>query len=736
MRLKLIPFFAGLLLTVLASAPFANAAGFCGDPATRPWCDSSLSPSDRTTLLLEAMTPEQRISMLGGDDVAALVSPDYTGIAEGIPDLGIPDLLMADGPVGVRVGKATAMPSTMALAATFNRSLAWKYGAVLAAETKSKGNDMLFGPTIDIMRTPLAGRSFETFGEDPLLTSELTVPYIEGVQDNGVIATAKHYVGNNQEGWGGADADKALPGTSPAGLVHAGARTMVDARIGERAMQEIYLPAFVAAVREAKVGAVMCAYNKVNTNYACENEGLLDGRLRKQMGFSGMVVADYFAVYDTAKAVKAGLTMEPWPGQVLGPDRLNQALEQGTLTQADIDERAGEYLNTLFQYGMFDRDPYVRNEDTIDWEGHDQVARQVGAQSLTLMKNDGLLPLDQSAGQSVALIGPGVNRMIKGGGSSEINAHSFTSPVTSFTERLGADKVTVADGKSLSAAVDAAKQSDVAIVIAGNYMTEFVDRRCLSLECPPAYGDQDALISAVAEANPRTVVVLETGAPVLTPWRDQVSALVSAWYPGQSPGPVLADLIYGVTDPGGRLPVTFPADEAQIPLSANSSLYPGVDDILSYADGVNVGYRSYRMRGQTPAFAFGSGLSYTKFRAGKLKVLPPRKGAFARVQTRVTNIGERDGFAVPQLYLKTGPVREGTPTPIRLAGFRKLELNPGESAKVTFALTRRNLSFYNVTKKKWVLNGSCPRVFLGWSSAELRSQATLPLSKNCGKVAD
>lgn len=708
----------------------ASAQGRCGSTAGRPWCNTKLPGQERAVLLLKAMTPDQRISLLAGDDLAALASPDYTGIADGIPELGLPDLLMADGPVGVRVGQATAMPSSMALGATFNPALARRYGAVLADETRGKGNDMLFGPTVDIMRTPLAGRAFETYGEDPFLVTSMTVPFIKGVQTRGVIATAKHYIGNTQEGWAGEDADLAVPGAAVGGLVREGNRMMVDARIGERAMREIYLPPFEAAVREANVGAVMCAYNKVNFHYACENKGLLDGRLRKQLGFEGMVVADYLSIYDTAKAVRAGLTMEPWPGLVLGPDRLKQEIAAGNLTQADIDLRAGQYLRALFAHGFFDRKAYNRDEAAIDWAGHDRVARRVGAESLTLLKNNGLLPLKPSAKQSVALIGPGVDRIIKGGGSSDVDPKSFDSPAETFTARLGAGRVTVLDGSDQGAAVEAARQSDVAIVIAANYMTEFVDRRCVSLQCPPAYGNQDQLIREVAKANRKTVVVLETGGPVLTPWRGRVAALISAWFPGQNPGPALADVIYGKVDPGGRLPVTFPRTERQIPLAGNERLYPGIGNVLSYGDGVNVGYRSYRTRKARPAYPFGHGLSYTRFAMNRPVRSKPRKGEVARVVVRIRNVGRRTGFAVPQAYLKLNRSNRQF-APIRLAGFGKVGLKPGKARKLSIGFSRRDLSIYRPGAKKWVLATRCPRIVIAWSSAGEGKTVPLRIGKRC-----
>lgn len=727
----IVGFFLAVLAVAGAAVP-AGAAGVCGDPGTRPWCNTSLTPAKRTELLLAAMTPDERTGMLGGDDPAAISNPNYQGKADGVPALGIPDLLLADGPFGVRVGPGTFMPSSQALGATFSPSLARRYGALLGNEARLKGIDVLYGPTLDVMRTPLAGRSFETIGEDPLLIGRLGAGVIEGIQSEGVIATAKHFAGNTQEGYGGADANAAQPGTSVVvlgGLVKEGNRMQVDAKIGERAMHEIYGAPFETAVRQAKAGAVMCAYNKVNTLFACENRDLLDGLLRKQWGFRGMVIADYLALHNPTLAVKAGLTFEAWPGNLYGLSHLNMLKGQSRVSQADIDARAAEYLETLFRFGVFDRDPYVRDDAAIDWPAHNSVAREVSAQSLTLLKNRGVLPLKADPGK-VAMIGPAVSLDINGGGSSAIEMKSFESPLDSMTARLGPANVVAYTGSNPAVAASKAAQADVAVVVAGNFMTEGMDRACLSLECPlvPMLGDQDAMIEAVAKKNPNTIVVLQTGAPVTTPWRNDVAGLIAAWYPGQAVGPALTSVLFGDRDPGGRLPSTFPASETQIPLFGKPALYPGISNVLSFGDGVDVGYRSYRKRGQKPAYPFGFGLSYTSFRAGKPVRVKPHKGEFARVRVKITNTGRRTGYAVPQLYLLLAKRSKGM-APVRLAGFTKVSLGPGKSRRVSIPLTRRDLSVYS--SGGWKLVNRCPRVAVGFSSARFTGETGLVGSRKC-----
>lgn len=725
----------------------ASAAGRCGDPATRPWCDTSLSPDKRADLLLAELTDAETISLLGGDDLGGVAggAGTHTGTGDGVERLGVPTIYLSDGPAGSRSGEATAMPSPIALGATFDRRLAARHAATIADEVVRKGNDIVFAPTVDIVRNPLAGRVFEAIGgEDPYLASELAVPWIRAVQRKGVIANVKHYMGNNQEGTGPL-ADEARPGNflvSLGTLATTGNRMRIDARIGERTMRELYLPMFEAAVKRADVGSVMCAYNKVNGPYACENRPVLEDILRGDWGFDGFTIADYGAAHNTAASLTSGLDFEPWPGTVYGSPAVNSALATGAATMADVDEHVRRYLRTLFAYGAFDRDAFVADEAAIDKAAHARQARKVAEAGITLLRNDGTLPLERRKLDSIAVIGAGASEFVTGGGSSEIRPYSFTSTVEGVTQTAGPGvAVTGDDGSDPARAAELARGSDVAVVVATSYSTEGVDRRCLSLECPTAFGDQDALIEAVADANPRTVVVIQSGGPVLTPWAKRVGAVLEAWYPGSEGGSAIARVLFGKVDAQGRLPVTFPRSEAQLPTAGDENAYPGVDDVVTYDEGLLVGYRHYDARRLKPAYEFGYGLSYTRFRYSGLRVRAAHRGsakrrrALARVSVAVTNTGDRRGVAVPQLYLGL-PSHPGVGQPPQaLKGFKRVALAPGQTRRVRFSLDRRALSYWDVKADRWRLDRGCARVFVGSSSRKTPLEATLAVHERCGPDA-
>ena len=704
----------------------AGAAGRCGNPAERPWCDTSLTPQARAKLLLAELTAAERIGLLGGDDPTGILDIEHTGTSNGIDRVGLPPLYFSDGPVGASNGHATAMPSPLALGATFSPDLARRYGATIADEVKKKGNDVLFAPTLDILRTPLAGRAYETFGEDPLLTTRLGVPWVKGAQAQGVIATAKHFAMNNQEGFGGKLADQARPGdptVALGGLATSGSRFDVDARVDARTLREVYLKPFEAAIK-AGVGSVMCAYNLVNGHYACENRELLDRYLRRTFGFRGMVSADYGAVHDTVASLKGGLDFEPWPGNLYGPAAIEAALADGKATLAKVDRAALAYLETVFRFGVADRPAHPDDDALIAKRAHANVAQQVSENSIVLMKNDGLLPLNRKRLKSVALIGAGVDSFVTGGGSSDVEPFSYTSPLSAIKKIVRAGtRVEAVPGTDFEAAVKAASRAQVAVVFAPDYLTEGVDRRCLRLECPPVYGDQDELIRKVVKANGKTVVVLETGGPVLTPWRGKVAGLLEAWYPGSRGGAAIARVLFGRIDPGGRLPATFPQRESQLPTAGDSWLYPGVDDVLRYKDGVEVGYRSYLKRGVKPAYAFGHGLSYTRFRLGKLKVLSGGKGNIARLRFRVQNLGRRPGVAVPQIYLRLPGSPKRSP---KLAGFTKLRLAPDKARMVTIPIPVREAQVFK-PGGGWKTPRGCAEVLLGTSSQAIKARRKIGL---------
>jgi beta-glucosidase len=715
----------GLLAAGVVLLPAtAAAAGRCGD---HPWCDTTLSADARAGMLLQALTPDEKIGLLAGDDltgVCACYPGSHTGTENGVPRLDVPRVLFSDGPVGPRQGQATAMPIPMALAATFDRSLAVAHGAVIGDEARHKGNDIVFGPTVNIMRTPLAGRTFEAYGEDPYLDSQMAVGWIRGLQAQGVIADVKHFAANNQEG-ASPLANAGAPGQPLGPPAVEGNRMLVDERIDERTLREVYLPHFEAAIKQAHAGTVMCSYNHVNGTYACENDHLIHQILEKEWGFDGMVLADYGAAHDAGASLRGGLDFEPWPGLAYGPLQVRLALTLGQGTQAQVDEHVRRYLRTLFAFGVFDRAAYADDDSRIAKAAHAQTAQGIEESAITLLENRRhTLPL--GAPKTIAVIGEPATTFTTGGGSGNVKPFAFHDPLTAIKRRAAGAKVVYDDGSDPARAAATAKAADVAIVFAADYQSEGADRACLTLECPDVHGDQDGLIERVAAAQPQTVVVLETGGPVLTPWRDRVAALLEAWYPGQEGGPAIARVLFGDADPGGRLPATFPRSEADLPTAGDPEAYPGVGETETYKEGLLVGYRFFDARAKQPAYPFGFGRSYTRFRFSKLAVR--RRGPRVKVALTVRNAGARAGAAVPQVYVAMPPAA-GEP-PRQLKAFAKLRLDRGEARRVRFTLGRRAFAHW---ADGWQVTPGCYRVLAGSSSRALPLRRRVAMSGgSCG----
>jgi beta-glucosidase len=743
----------------------------CGDVETRPWCDTRLSAAERTALLLARMTLEQKISLLSGDDYMAPATGDpYVGVVRGIPELGIPDIRMSDGPVGVRGSPTTAMPVPLALAASFNPELAYRTGAAVGNEVRHKGNNLLHAPVGDLIRNPLAGRTFETFGEDVLLASRLTAEWVRGAQDQGVMANPKHYLMNTQEGMVGVPPVVAL----------LGGRHLVNAVVDERSLRETYLPPFEAAVKEADAASLMCAYNFVNGPAACGSRELLQDILRDDWGFDGFVVSDYLlAIKDTASSLNNGAEIEMPYGMFYQPLLIQTAVLSGQVSLETIDTRVGNILRTLFRFGFFDRAAYVRNDDLIDHAAHAAVAQETAEQGMVLLRNEGLLPL-RGALRRIAVIGTSAVERPSGGGSSNVVPIRFLSPLDAFVERAGpAMEVVYADGNDRAAAAALAASADVALVFVADRATEGVDKLCLELDCtladlpdallldaagepapgvpnalldplltnpatrplvdalfgpillgaplvPVSHRDQDGLIEAVATAQPATAVVLQTSGPVLTPWRERVAALLAAWYPGQEGGRAIARVVFGDTDPGGRLPVTFPQSALDSPVSGRPDRYPGIANQAQHSEGIFIGYRWYDAEGITPAYPFGYGLSYAAFCYARFAVTSHGSGAV--VTAEVTNVGERAGWAIPQMYVALPSPGPDVPQPkAALKGFSKHWLAPNQTAQLRFELSARDLGYWDASRDLWTLAPGCYAFSLGASSRDRPLQATLPL---------
>jgi beta-glucosidase len=723
-RLALI--LAAALLGTLA--PHAAAAGRCGD---HPWCDTELSPDARAELLLAELTEDERIGLLGGDEFQGVLGAEgtHTGTSDGVPRLDLPTVYFTDGPVGVRSGQATAMPVPMGLAASFDTKLARLHGETIGAEARAKGNDVVYAPTVNILRTPLWGRAFETYGEDPYLTERIGVGWIGGAHSTGQIVNVKHYAANNQEG-AGEQADESRPGQPFGPPSTEGSRFTVNVVVDERALREIYLPQFEAAVKEANVGSVMCAYPRVNGAFACENGHLLKEILRDDWGFKGFVLADYGAAKMTGASLNNGLDFDPWPAITYNPMNVRAAVTSGEADFERVNEHVRAILRTLFAYGFFDREAYVYDDDQIDKARHLRAAQRIEEGAITLLRNKRrTLPLRRGKKlRSIALIGTTADEFTTGGGSANVKPFKFVSPREAIEKRAGKRvKVRFDDGSDPESSAAVAKESDVAVVFAADYQTEFVDRRCISLQCPPWNGDQDALIERIASANRRTVVVLETGGPVLTPWRGKVAAVLEAWYPGAGGGPAIARVLFGDVDPGGRLPATFPRTEEHYPYAGDREAYPGVAEEVKYKEGVLVGYRWFDAKGLPPAYPFGHGLSYTKFRYGRLSVRRRKRGG-ALASVTVRNAGRRRGVEVPQLYLGLPSPGAGVVQPPRqLKGFRKLVLRPGRRARVRFRISPRALSYWHTGSGSWRVAPGCYGVMLGRSSRRIVRSARLPL---------
>ncbi|MCZ4500255.1 MAG: glycosyl hydrolase [Marmoricola sp.] len=747
--LPLLPVAAPL---VAGSATAAVPAAPCPSAAAHPWCDTTLSADARAQRFLSAMKLNEEIALVGGQGaINNGFTGKHTGISVAVPRLGLPEIYFTDGPVGVRQGQATAMPNPIALAATWDAGSAYAYGHTVGSEARAKGNDVILGPTVNLARNPQNGRGYESFGEETNLISQTGVAWIKGAQDAGVIADVKHFAVNNQEGQFGIPPIVSLNGD----------RRIVDAEVDARTLREVYLPHFEAAVKQGDVGTVMCSYNRINGVYACQNKETLQKILEEQWGFKGFVVADYGASKDTVKGMNNGLDFVPAQGstdQTYSPLQIGTAIALGAVKKSTLDGHVLRILRTLFAFGYFDRLPYVNDDAQIDDAADRLVAQQIEERAITLLKNDGVLPLAPSV-RRIAVIGPYAKTFITGGGSGGVNPTRVVTALEAITARAGSGvTVTYADGSNAAQAAATARAADVAVVVVGDVQTEGQDKSCIALNCSsdfinsnsvligrgsiciltpcPLNGqDQDGLIAAVAAAQPRTVAVLQTGGPVLTPWRDRVAAVVEAWFPGQEGGTALARMLFGDVDPGGRLPVTFPASASQPSTAGDAARYPGGE----HSEGLFVGYRWYDAKGYTPAYPFGAGLSYTTFSYSPVQLhaggVP---GAVATAVVDVTNTGSRPGYAVPQVYLSK-PATAALPQAVRqLVASRSVAVPAGATVRVSFPLNDRSFASWDTTLGAdggWRNVAGCYKLAVGTSSRTLLSDGTIARGATCPGAA-
>ena len=688
---------------LLVTFPLSTAPVSALSLKARPWMNRSLSPDQRADLLIAQMTTSEKLAMLSGQDY---IISGYAGYIPANTRLGIPALKLQDGAAGVAdyLPFVTALPAPVAGAATWDTSLMNQYGQVLGAEEKGKGVNVVLAPTVNILRNPQWGRSFESFGEDPYLNSQLGVADIQGIQSNHVIATVKHLAANSQEY----------------------DRMTTSANVDERTLQEIYLPAFHAAVQQGNVGAVMCAYNKVNNIYSCEQPYLINDVLDTQWNFPGFVMSDWFATHSAVPSVQAGLDME-MPLSLNYGLPLDFAVATGQVSIATINTMVHRILRSMFSLGLFDYPTTGTILSNVATSADAQFALKTAEQSTVLLKDDNnILPFDSSTIKSIAVIGAdgSTSPKVVGSGSAGVLPPYVVTPLQGITKRAGSGvSVQYADGSDLTKAAQVAQSANVAIVFANDEEAEGTDRSNLNFP-----NNQDQLIEAVAQANPHTIVVLNTGAPVLMPWVNQVSGIVEAWYPGQEDGNAIAAILFGDVNPSGKLPMTFPQQASDIPANTPAQ-YPGINDQESYSEGVFVGYRHYDEDNITPLFPFGYGLSYTNFSYSNLSITPNSTSTNGSVSVSldVTNSGSRAGSDVVQLYLGIPSVKVAEP-PKQLKGFQKVSLDPGQTQHVSFTLDASAMSYWDVNTHGWAVQQGTYQVMVGDSSRDISLSSSFNVS--------
>jgi len=659
----------------------------------------------RARELVGKMTLPEKIAELHG-----IQNAEYYRYVPPIPRLGIPAFHIANGPAGVGPAgdtpqkPATALPSPISLAASWDVTLAKRYGVIIGKEGKDLEEDLLESPDINIARAPQNGRTFEAFGEDPWLVSRLGIAEIDGIQSEGIIANVKHYAANNQES----------------------SRSKVNVIVDERTLHEIYLPAFEAAVKEGHVASLMGAYNKVNGAYCCENAVLLNQILKQDWGFQGFVTSDFGAVHSTTATALAGLDLEMPTGKFFGTN-LETAIDSGRVPMSVIDDKLIRRFRTMMEYGMFDH-PDKTNSIPAQKDGAE--ARLFAEEGMVLLKNNGhALPLDPKSLGSIAIIGPyAVKAATGGGGSSQVVPLYAIAPLDGIRQRLGAKaKVTFSDGKDVNEAVALAKAADVAVVMVGDNATEGKDHSLV------LSSNQDALIEAVAAANPHTVVVLKTGSPVLMPWVDKVPAILEAWYPGEEDGSAVAAILFGDVNPSGKLPITFPRSLADLPANTTEQ-YPGVKSTAHYSEGVFVGYRHYDAANIKPLFPFGHGLSYTTYAYKNLSVssknfsADPASAGTVTVNFEVTNTGQKSGKEITQVYVGF-PASSAIPQPPKqLKGFAKIALRPGQTRRVHLTLNPRSFAYWDMNVHDWKILPGTYQIMIGSSSRDIQLQDNLQIN--------
>jgi len=692
----------------------------------RPWMNSKLSPDERAEMVLKELTLDEKIDLVHGEGMPgwpgkvfpkAYLDNGGAGFVLGVERLGIPMIQISDAAYGVRSSAdngrySTALPSPIASAASWDPQAACEYGALIGRELRAQGYNMTLGGGTNITREPRNGRTFEYLGEDPILAGTLVGNRIKCEQAQHVIGDIKHYAVNDQES----------------------GRNEVNAVIGKRALQETDLLAFHIGIEIGNPGAVMCSYNAINGDYACENKYLLTDVLKKAWKFKGFVVSDWGATHSVVKASAAGLDNEE-PEDIYYGEPLKKAVQEGKVPAAELDDHVRRILRSEFADGIVD---FPMKRSVVDVERGLETARQVAEQSIVLLKNDkGVLPLDRAKVHSIAIIGTHADEsMISGGGSAQVDppgsvapvwkSHVWfpTSPLKAVATKAPGLSVKFASGADPAATAALANQSDVAIVFVHQWTSEDFDLPNLSLP-----ENQDAMIDQVASANPRTIVVIESGSAVTMPWIDKVSGVLEAWYAGSKGADAVANVLFGDVNPSGKLPMTFPRSEADLPHPREVIPSPsmlGKEAVMAtgeakptfevhYDEGLKVGYKWYDAEKKPVLFPFGFGLSYTSYAYSDLKVKPGKEKT--TVTFTVKNTGSRPGAEVAEVYAAL-PAEAGEP-PKRLVGWSKIKLQAGESKEVTVNIDSAYLSIFDEASESWKMVPGAYSFMAGGSSQDL-----------------
>jgi beta-glucosidase len=705
-----------------------------------PWMNTSLSPDERADLVIKEMTLDEKIAMLHGvgmptdDPYTPENAPSNRGVGYevGVPRLGIPGIDMSDAAYGVRSSGvngrySTALPANEAAAASWDPEAAYEYGKLIGTELRAQGYNMSLGGGTNLTREPRNGRTFEYLGEDPILAGTLVAKLIQGTQSQYVIGDIKHYAFNDQES----------------------GRNSVNITIDRRAAHETDLLAFEIGVTEGKPAAVMCSYNRVNVDFACENKWLLTDVLKKGWDFKGFVLSDWGGTHSTEKASAAGLDNEE-PGRFFFDEKYKAAVTAGTIPQAELDEHVHRLLRAMFAAGVID---HPRQRFVADPFAGLETARKIEEGGIVLLKNEkGALPLNAASLKTIAIIGSHSDvGMISGGGSAQVDpiggnaimppgkggTHWLqeiwfpTSPLKAIQARAPQATVKYDSGEDAAKAADVAKGADVAIVFAYQWASEGMDLKSLTLP-----HDQDNLIAKVAAANPHTIVVLETGNPVTMPWVGAPAAIVEAWYAGSDGANAVGNVLFGTVNPSGKLPNTFPKSVEDLPrlTITQPPSHPFSGPVspetwakgapafeVGYDEGLKVGYKWYDAEKKPVLFPFGYGLSYTTFAYSHLKA---SAGDNVSVSFTLKNTGKREGEEIGEVY---ATIPDPIEPPKRLIGWSKVKLAAGEEKTVTVEVPRKYLSIWDEPNNAWKLLPGDYTIMVGGSSDKLPLKTTISL---------